>query len=432
MWEKQVFVLIAFLLILQVGNNNAQQQFNRFNSGTSGALTSATTTNHQLKRGSISSHKGQAEHLELELDTWQPLTQHNNWFILRATAASGSNSLQQRQLKKQQSQPQQQQQQEQRLPVNYYAHNHRYNQSNAGDGNYKQVRATESYDEPNNYVLAISQAMRRGEMLTHRQLPPLQNRQQQQKQTQRHWLPDEAYVHSQAEPEARDVADAAPAMPLMADGPVSDATAATKAIDTTAAQDADTDSEAEAEADEATLALDAYLAPFERALVKVRNFCDIVSNIISDEDDNNNEEWEQHHLQTTATPSRTTTGVDPNKLAHTTSKEVQGRQSRVHAVLMSGPFSTSTSSSNNAHGRAIVSTSRKLKKLKKKLQKLLLPLLIAYKLKFLTLIPVLIGGLTLLVGTTGLAGFFFALFTAVMSLKSATGHRSKSLVLKKI
>lgn len=76
---------------------------------------------------------------------------------------------------------------------------------------------------------------------------------------------------------------------------------------------------------------------------------------------------------------------------------------------------------------------RKLKKLKKKIQKLLLPLLIAYKLKFLTLIPVLIGGLTLLVGTTGLAGFFFALFTAVMSLKStAGGHASKALVLKKL
>lgn len=98
-----------------------------------------------------------------------------------------------------------------------------------------------------------------------------------------------------------------------------------------------------------------------------------------------------------------------------TSKEVQGRSSRQQAV----------SSPNEG---------RKLKKLKKKIQKLLLPLLIAYKLKFLTLIPVLIGGLTLLVGTTGLAGFFFALFTAVMSLKTSTGagHGSKAIVLKKI
>ncbi|XP_037912439.1 uncharacterized protein LOC119652404 isoform X2 [Hermetia illucens] len=56
-------------------------------------------------------------------------------------------------------------------------------------------------------------------------------------------------------------------------------------------------------------------------------------------------------------------------------------------------------------------------KVKKKFKKFLLPLLIAYKLKFLTLIPVLLGGLLLLAGSTGLAGFFFALFAAVMSLK---------------
>lgn len=98
-----------------------------------------------------------------------------------------------------------------------------------------------------------------------------------------------------------------------------------------------------------------------------------------------------------------------------TSKEVQGRN--IGLAASSPPYQ-----------------GRKLKKLKKKIQKLLLPLLIAYKLKFLTLIPVLIGGLTLLVGTTGLAGFFFALFTAVMSLKTSTGagHGSKAIVLKKI
>ncbi|KAJ8910699.1 hypothetical protein NQ315_002026 [Exocentrus adspersus] len=63
-------------------------------------------------------------------------------------------------------------------------------------------------------------------------------------------------------------------------------------------------------------------------------------------------------------------------------------------------------------------------KIKKKYKKYFLPLLLAYKLKFFTLIPVLIGGLVLLTGATGLAGFFFALFAAVMGLKS--GHqRSK-------
>lgn len=56
---------------------------------------------------------------------------------------------------------------------------------------------------------------------------------------------------------------------------------------------------------------------------------------------------------------------------------------------------------------------------KKKYRKFLLPLLLAYKLKFFTLIPLLIGGLVLLVGATGMAGFFFALFAAVLSLKGA-------------
>lgn len=59
-------------------------------------------------------------------------------------------------------------------------------------------------------------------------------------------------------------------------------------------------------------------------------------------------------------------------------------------------------------------------KIKKKYKKFILPLLIAYKLKFFALIPLMIGGLILLVGSTGMAGFFFALFTAVISLKG--GH----------
>lgn len=62
------------------------------------------------------------------------------------------------------------------------------------------------------------------------------------------------------------------------------------------------------------------------------------------------------------------------------------------------------------------------KKYKKKFKKFLLPLLLAYKLKFFTLIPVLIGMLVLLTGATGLAGFFFALFAAVMGLKTHSGH----------
>ncbi|XP_047539560.1 uncharacterized protein LOC125072968 [Vanessa atalanta] len=58
----------------------------------------------------------------------------------------------------------------------------------------------------------------------------------------------------------------------------------------------------------------------------------------------------------------------------------------------------------------------KIKKVKK-YSKYMMPLLLAYKLKYFALIPVMIGGLILLVGATGLAGFFFALFAAVMGLQ---------------
>lgn len=78
------------------------------------------------------------------------------------------------------------------------------------------------------------------------------------------------------------------------------------------------------------------------------------------------------------------------------------------------------------HHQPTEASSRKIKKkIKKKFKKFLFPLLLAYKLKFMALIPLLIGGLTLLVGSTGLAGFFFALFAAVMSLKGGhSSHRS--------
>ena len=60
----------------------------------------------------------------------------------------------------------------------------------------------------------------------------------------------------------------------------------------------------------------------------------------------------------------------------------------------------------------------KRKKLKpKKLKKYMLPLLLAYKMKYFALVPVMIAGLVLLIGATGLAGFFFALFAAVMGLQ---------------
>lgn len=74
------------------------------------------------------------------------------------------------------------------------------------------------------------------------------------------------------------------------------------------------------------------------------------------------------------------------------------------------------------HSPLVEGRGKKVKKfkIKKKFKKFLIPLLIAYKLKFFALIPILIGGLVLLVGSTGMAGFFFALFAAVISLKG--GH----------
>ncbi|XP_065088781.1 uncharacterized protein LOC135710196 [Ochlerotatus camptorhynchus] len=57
--------------------------------------------------------------------------------------------------------------------------------------------------------------------------------------------------------------------------------------------------------------------------------------------------------------------------------------------------------------------------LKHKYKKFLLPLLLAYKLKFMMLFPAIIGGLALLVKAAGLAGFFFALFASVVSLQKS-------------
>lgn len=78
-------------------------------------------------------------------------------------------------------------------------------------------------------------------------------------------------------------------------------------------------------------------------------------------------------------------------------------------------------SSLEVEGRKKYKNKKYKKYKKKKYKKFLLPLLVAYKLKFFTLIPVLIGGLVLLTGATGLAGFFFALFAATMGLKTG-GH----------
>ncbi|XP_043600043.1 uncharacterized protein LOC122575326 [Bombus pyrosoma] len=54
---------------------------------------------------------------------------------------------------------------------------------------------------------------------------------------------------------------------------------------------------------------------------------------------------------------------------------------------------------------------------KRKMDRTIMALLMAYKLKFVALIPTMVGGLILLKATALLAGFFFALFAAVLGLK---------------
>ncbi|XP_017752158.1 PREDICTED: uncharacterized protein LOC108545177 [Eufriesea mexicana] len=55
---------------------------------------------------------------------------------------------------------------------------------------------------------------------------------------------------------------------------------------------------------------------------------------------------------------------------------------------------------------------------KRKMDRTMMALLMAYKLKFVALIPTMVGGLILLKATALLAGFFFALFAAVLGLKT--------------
>ncbi|XP_018372159.1 PREDICTED: uncharacterized protein LOC108767036 [Trachymyrmex cornetzi] len=71
----------------------------------------------------------------------------------------------------------------------------------------------------------------------------------------------------------------------------------------------------------------------------------------------------------------------------------------------------------NAHSKIEVKERDEARRKKRKVGRTMLALLMAYKLKFVALIPVILGGLILLKGTTLLAGFFFALFAAVLGLK---------------
>jgi len=174
----------------------------------------------------------------------------------------------------------QQEQQQHRLPVNYYAYNHRYNPRSTplndatvagaapANGNYKQVRP--NLNESPSYVLAISQTMRRGadgrgsdinDAELRRQLPPtvLKNVQE---------------VDMNTGPEVRDANDF-----MTLTNAVDDATDAVE------------------KPSDPVLNIDNYLVPFEQAVLKVRNFCDTLRSLISVEGDVDNDDVEEEDQQ---------------------------------------------------------------------------------------------------------------------------------------
>ncbi|XP_053946293.1 probable protein phosphatase DDB_G0279461 [Anastrepha ludens] len=238
--------------------------------------------------------------------------------------------------------------------------------------------------------------------------------------------------------------------------------------------DADDDDDERAEIGSVEEAqLDEVVKPLARVLDKIKQFCDIWKQIISEENEpglanssshsiaDGGETFGQAASATTVHATNPDTTIPAgDTTAQLLAAEVQGRRSAptvkagtAHSVMQLSrtaafavtvsPTTTTTrlTTKNPASATATAKviakslTSAALvigrgKKWKKKLKKLILPLLLAYKLKFMALVPLLIGGLTLLVGSTGLAGFFFALFLTVMSLKSG-GNANKSIIIKK-
>jgi len=57
----------------------------------------------------------------------------------------------------------------------------------------------------------------------------------------------------------------------------------------------------------------------------------------------------------------------------------------------------------------------------------MLPLLIAYKIKFFVLVPVIIMGLLMMVKMAGMTGFFFAMMASVMGYKEYDHHHASYL-----
>lgn len=255
--------MFLFSIFVLLARSKAASE-SRFNGDTSGREREEELNNDE-------------QQLQVNLNAWQPLRGHNNWLILQATAATSMHRHQQQQKEREREQEREQQQQEKEQqrhqhPVNYYAYNHRYNpRSNLDNavgtgGNYKQVRP-DLYNSPS-YVLAISQTMRRGssssstsgmggigglpaeiesESLRHQLTPPA--------------LKDVQEVDMRGGQEVRRADDFVALTNAPADDAVNGLAKPSAA---------------------AVLEVDNYLAPFEQAVVKVRNFCETLRSLISE------------------------------------------------------------------------------------------------------------------------------------------------------
>lgn len=251
MWQQvwQVCVLTVYVALAPRTEAGMDARFN--------GVASGLTNNEQQHE--------QQQQLQVKLNAWQPLTGHNNWLILQATA------MRQQQQQQQQNQQQQQQQQPQgQLPVNYYAYNHRYQTvataaaNDAPSGNYKQVRANLNA-AASSYVWALSPALHR--LSNGEDVPEVQR--------------------EHIEPEARE---------------------ANNRVTSTHTNAADEALDVRAKPTSATAQrINNYLTTFERAVRQVRDFCDTVRDLISEED---GEDWDESHEITQEHGSLDTSKLD--------------------------------------------------------------------------------------------------------------------------
>lgn len=258
--------MFLFSIFVLLARSKAASE-SRFNGDTSGREREEELNNDE-------------QQLQVNLNAWQPLRGHNNWLILQATAATSMHRHQQQQKEREQEREREQQQQEKEQqrhqhPVNYYAYNHRYNPRSNFDnavgtgGNYKQVRP-DLYNSPS-YVLAISQTMRRGGSSSSTSgmggiggLPAEIESESLRRQLTPPALKDVQEVDVRGGQEVRRADDFVALTNARADDAVNGLANPSAA---------------------AALEVDNYLAPFEQAVVKVRNFCETLRSLISADDD---------------------------------------------------------------------------------------------------------------------------------------------------